>query len=181
MLNFTKQRVAFLLFIEIDIPPELRQRLPDRIYHANFIESMESSVSSIVLPDWICNDSEFKSLDLSRFVALESVNIGNNSFSYVENFSIDGLQRLQRLKIGSNSFTQVKGNPKHFSFYEAKSFHVTNCESLKSIEIRPFSFFDFGGEFKLAGLPSLRSLTIGDVNSESFNFWVVSFELRGFQ
>lgn len=169
------------MFIEIDIPPKLRQLLPNRIYHADFIESMESSVSSIVLPNWICNDGEFKSFDLSRFVALESVDIGNNSFSYVENFTIDGLKRLRKLKIGSNSFTQVKGNPKHFSFYEAKSFHVTNCESLKSIEIGPFSFFDFGGEFELAGLPSLRSLTIGDVKSESFNFWVVSFEVRGFQ
>ena len=166
--------------MEIDIPLNLRQLLPDRIYHTDYIESIESSVSSIVLPNWMCNDGDFKLFDLSSFVALESMDIGDNSFSYVESFTIEGLKRLRRLKIGSNSFTQVKGNSLQFSFYLTKSFHILNCESLESVIIGPFSFFDFGGEFKLDGLSSLRSITIGDIKSESFNFWANSLEIRGF-
>ena len=151
------------------------------MYHIDFIESIESSVTSIALPNWICNDEDYKTFDISRFTVLESLDIGNDSFSYVQTFKIDGLRRLRMLKIGQNSFTQVKGGPGYYSYYESKSFHILNCESLKSIEIGEYSFSDYGGEFELKNLPQLQSIQIGTVGSKSFNFFYSSFVIRGIE
>ena len=151
------------------------------MYHIDFIESVESSVTSIALPNWICNDGNYNNFDISRFTVLESLDIGNDSFSYVQTFTIIGLRRLRMLKIGQNSFTQVKGGPWYASYYESKSFHILNCESLKSIQIGESSFSDFGGEFELKNLPQLQSIQIGTVGSRSRNFYASSFVIRGIE
>ena len=151
------------------------------MYHFDYIQSIVSSVSEIKLPNWICNDSDFKDFDFSRFVALESLNTGDDSFSYVQTFKIDGLNRLKTIKIGSNSFTQVKDGPISFSYYKSKSFHILNCESLESIQIGEYSFSDFAGDFELKNLPSLQSIQIGTIGSDSYNFWCSSFVIRGIE
>ena len=149
------------------------------MYHIDFIESIESSVTSIALPNWLCNDGNYKTFDISRFTVLESLDIGNDSFSYVQTFKIDGLRRLRMLKIGQNSFTQVKGGPWNAYYYGSKSFHILNCESLESIQIGEYSFSDFGGEFELKNLPQLQSIQIGRIGSDSWNFYGNSFVIRG--
>ena len=67
----------------------------------------------------------------------------------------------------------------------SKSFHVLNCEELKSIDIGKYSFYDFGGEFELKNLPQLQSInigTIGDYGSYySSSFSYSSFIIRGIQ
>ena len=151
------------------------------MYHIDFIESIESSVTSIALPNWICNDEDYKTFDISRFTVLKSLDIGNDSFSYVQTFKIDGLRRLRILKIGQNSFTQVKGGPRNAYYYGSKSFHILNCESLESIQIGEYSFSDFAGEFELKNLPQLQSIQIGTVGINSFNFWCSSFVIRGIE
>ena len=149
------------------------------MYHIDFIQSVESSVTSIALPNWICNDKDYTEFDISRFTVLESLDIGDDSFSYVQTFRIDGMRKLKSLKIGKNSFTQVKGGPWTFTFYPNKSFHILNCESLKSIEIGIYSFHDFAGQFELKNLPSLQSIQIGTIESYSYNFCYSSFVIRG--
>ena len=119
-----------------------------------------------VLTDW----------DVSWFLNLESIEIGNESFGLVKTFQIDGLNRLKSLKIGNNSFTQkIYGTRDD----KSKSFHILNCESLKFIHIGEFSFSDYGGEFELKNLPQLQSIEIGSIGSDSFNFYGSSFVIRG--
>ena len=130
---------------------------------------MDSSITSIIIPNWTCNDIGYTMFDFSRFTLVESIEIGNNCFGSVETFQIDGLTRLKSLKIGYNSFTQEK------------SFHILNCESLESIEIGKYSFSDFGGEFELKNLPQLQSIHIGIIRSDSFNFCYSSFVIRGIE
>ena len=149
------------------------------MYHIDFIQSVESSVTSIALPNWICNDIDYTEFDISRFTVLESLDIGDDSFSYVKTFRMDGMRKLKSLKIGKNSFTQVKGGPWNFTFYSSKSFHILNCESLKSIEIGECSFNDFAGQFELKNLPALQSIQIGIIGSKSYNFCCSSFVIRG--
>ena len=151
------------------------------MYHIDFIKSIESSATSIALPNWICNYGNYKTFDISRFTVLESLDIGNDSFSYVQTFKIDGLRRLRMLKIGQNSFTQVKGGPWYHSYYESKSFHILNCESLKSIQIGAYSFSDFAGEFELKNLPQLQSIQIGTIGRKSYNFYDSTFVIRGIE
>ena len=84
----------------------------------------------------------------------------------MQTFKIDGLNRLKTIKIGNNSFTQKKNS---YGNDESKSFHILNCESLKSIEIGQYSFSGFGGEFELKNLPQLQSIQIGTIGSKSGN------------
>ena len=64
---------------------------------------------------------------------------------------------------------------------QSKSFHISNCESLESIEIGEYSFSDFAGEFELKNLPQLQSIQIGRIGSDSLNFFESSFVIRGIE
>ena len=139
---------------------------------------MDSSITSIIIPDWTCNDIGYTMFDFSRFTLVESIEIGNDCFGSVETFQIEGLNRLKSLKIGYNSFTQKKNDARN---NESKSFHILNCESLESIEIGEYSFSDFGGEFELKNLPQLQSIQIGIIGSDSRNFCNSSFVIRGIE
>ena len=130
-----------------------------------------------VLTDW----------DVSWFLDLESIEIGNNNFGSVQTFKIDGLSKLKTLKIGRNSFTQVVEPIWNNNWDEAydkaynlsKSFHIVNCLSLESIQIGDYSFSDFAGEFELKNLPQLQSIQIGTIGSKSRNFYDGTLVLRG--
>ena len=156
-----------------DISTQLRNTLP---LVSNELQSFDASITSIILPNYSCNDNNYTIFDFSRFTLLESIEIGDNSFGSVSTFEIDGLNRLQSLNIGKNSFTQKKDD---WGDDESKSFHILNCESLESIEIGQFSFSDFGGEFELKNLTQLQSIQIGTIGSTSNNFYTGSFEIRG--
>ena len=151
------------------------------MYHFDYIQSINKWISGITLPNWTCNDTDYKEFDFSRFVTLLSLSIGDDSFSYVQTFKIDGLNRLKTIKIGKNSFTQVKGGPSHFHANSLKSFHILNCESLESIQIGQYSFHDFAGEFELKNLPQLQSVQIGTIGNDSNNFFSGSFVIRGIE
>ena len=142
------------------------------------IQLIESNVSIINIPDRACNDIDYTIFDFSRFTQVESIEIGNDCFGFVETFKIDGLNRLKSLKIGNNSFTQHKNDCEND---KSKSFHILNCESLESIQIDIFSFSDYGGEFELKNLPSLQSIEIGSIGSDSCNFYYNSFVIRGIE
>ena len=160
----------------LDVNHALSQYLPQNIHSCDFIESIPSSNTSIILPNWTCNDFNYTVFDFSRFTNVESIEIGDNSFYSVQTFRIDGLNKLQTLKIGRNSFTSYKNFRGGF---HDKSFHILNCASLESIEIDEFSFADFSGEFELSNLPSLQLLKIGGTGSDSGSFYYVTPIIRG--
>ena len=132
-----------------------------------------------MIPNWSCNDNNYTIFDFSRFTLLESIEIGDDSFGLVSTFQIDGLNRLQTIKIGRNSFTQHKKYL--FGYDESKSFHILNCKSLESIQIDEWSFSDYGGEFELKNLPQLQSIQIGKIWRSSCNFYGSSFEIGGIE
>ena len=107
----------------------------------------------------------------------------------MKTFKINRLKRLKTIKIGNNSFTQVKKCNWDNDWDEAtknannqlKSFHILNCESLESIQIGEYSFSDFGGKFELKNLPQLQFIQIGTIGNESDNFYYSSFIVRGIE
>ena len=141
-------------------------------------ELLDSNITSLILPNWSCNDVNYTIFDISRFTLLESLEIGNDSFGSIESFLINDLPKLRSLKIGSNSFTQSKYDD-FLLRNESQSFHILNCESLESIEIGVNSFSDYGGEFVLKDLPLLKSIKIGSFENDSRNFIWSSFIIRG--
>ena len=73
-------------------------------YEGNGSEPMNIGIKHMkltdncVLTDW----------DVSLFLNLESIEIGDDCFKSVQTFQIDGLNRLNTIKIGKNSFTQKR-------------------------------------------------------------------------
>ena len=170
----------------IDISFELFKVLPYTLFD---IESLDSNITSLILPNWSCNDVNYTTFDISRFTSLESLEIGNDSFESIESFMINDLCKLRSLKIGSNSFTKLKfsewimnklrGITSDATSITSKLCFVLNCESLESIDIGEFSFFDFGGDFALYNMISLKSIKIGEIENESCNFAWSSFIIEG--
>ena len=157
---------------------DVSESLFPKVYYFDFIQSIDSSITSIIIPNWTCNDIDYTIFDFSRFTLVESIEIGDDCFASVKTFKIDGLNQLRTIKIGNNSFTQEKNS---YGNDSSKSFHILNCESLESIQIGKYSFSDFGGDFELKNLPQLRSIQIGTIGSESCNFWYSSFVIRGIE
>ena len=174
-----------MFLIHIDVNESLSKLISIPL---NNLNELDSSIINLNIPNWsFYNELSMIELNLNRFMNLESIEIGNDCFGSIQRFEIEGLNRLQSLKIGINSFTQVKSNDilKDFSSSiskcrnESKSFHILNCESLKVIEIGCCSFIDFGGEFELRNLDNLESIKIGRIEYQSMNFYFSSFIIRG--
>ena len=149
----------------------------------NELQTFDKSVTSIIIPNWTCNDIDYTIFDFSRFSIVESIEIGDDCFGSVQTFQIEGLNRLRTIKIGNNSFTQVKKSNWDWkkANNQSKSFHILNCESLESIQIGEYSFGGFGGEFELKNLPQLQSIQIGTIGNHSNNFFHSSFVIRGIE
>ena len=174
MLKVTRVFIDWIL----EVHNALAQFFPASTFTFDFIQSMDSSITSIVIPNWTCIDIDYTIFDFSRFSIVESIEINNDCFASVQTFRIDGLNRLKTIKIGNNSFTQKKNS---YGTDKSKSFHILNCESLESIQIGEFSFSDYGGEFELKNLPQLQSIQIGTIGSNSHNFCNSSFVIRGIE
>ena len=174
-----------MFLIHIDVNESLSKLIPIPL---NDLNELDSSISNLNIPnESFNNELNMIELNLNRFMNLESIEIGDDCFGSIQRFKIDGLNRLQSLKIGHNSFTQVKLNDFENDSAgsllkcrnKSKSFHILNCKSLKVIEIGQYSFADFGGEFELRNLDNLESIKIGKIGNASMNFLYSSFIIRG--
>ena len=116
------------------------------------------------------------SFNLSNLKSLEILSIGNECFDLVDVFNLEGLNALKTLKVGQNSFTLSQND---FGDNKNRSFHITNCNSIKSIDIGKYSFSDYAGEFELKNLESLESIQIGTINESSLNFHDSLFSVQG--
>lgn len=139
------------------------------------IIQLNSKVTGIIVPSNCCND--VYELDLSNCSRLEYIEIGDNSFKRVQTVRICGLPKLKRIKIGRMSFTEKTEN---YGKNREKSFFLIDCKELEHFEVAEWSFSDFGGEFQLAYLPNLETLTCGTLDKESFNFYGCALSLQGF-
>ena len=107
------------------------------------------------------------------YLQLKHVIIRDGCCLRVKSFELSNLPLLETVEIGDNSFTESPNGGGD----EGKSFSITECKSLDTISIGRFSFSDYG-EFILEDLDNLQHLTIGDRHKKSCNFYHASFILR---
>lgn len=120
--------------------------------------------------------------------SLQFLEIGDSCFINVVTFELNGLNRLEKVIIGKDSFTLIDtsdydndNNSLSNANNKYRSFHIVNCFSLVSISIDQFSFCDYAGQFELRNLPNLRKVDIGRGRAPSFNFCCSSFIVRSIQ
>ena len=104
-----------------------------------------------------------------------SVVFPENRFNYVSVFKIYGLETVKHLVFECNSFNTERNKVGDDS---SKTFLISTCSSLESIEMAPFCFADYAGSFNLLNLSSLESIRIGSLDTESDNFLYVSFTIN---
>ena len=137
-------------------------------------ETMDSSVCELVIASKCCNEAEVKDVNLGRFVSLKVFEVGDECFENVEEVKLIGLNRLERVVIGKNSFTKQKdwfGNDPNRHFY------LKNCERLRELKMGRYSFSDYA-VCEIENVPSLEVIEMGDLNRWSHNFWYASLELK---
>ena len=120
---------------------------------------------------------DYTVFDFSRFCFLRNLIIGNDCFSAVDRFVLDGFCYLQFFKVGNGSFTKEKSD--YYGYDIHRSFSILNCDELESIEIGTWSFSDYAGGFELKNLPKLTAIKIGEIGIESYNFCFCPFTLKG--
>ena len=106
---------------------------------------------------------------------LASIQIGDESFMYVNEVKLIGLRGLESVEIGTNSFTQHKddhGNDPNRHFY------VKNCPKLKSLKIGYHSFSDYT-VIEIENMDALEVIEMSELNDwTSDNFYYASLELK---
>ena len=124
-----------------------------------------------------CNDKCFTALDLSFFSNLKVFKVGDYSFSFVNEVKLIGLNQLERVVIGENSFTKCKNDwPR--SSNPNRHFYLKNCERVRELKIGRYSFNDYSS-IVIESVNSLEVIHIGAYYDWSYNFYSASkLELR---
>ena len=121
-----------------------------------------------------CNDKCFTALDLSLFSNLKVFEVGDYSFAFVEEVKLIGLNQLERVEIGKNSFAKKKND---WEYNSTRHFYLRNCERLRELKIGRYSFNDYS-VCEIENLPSLEVIEMGELNKVSINFHYASLELK---
>ena len=138
------------------------------------LNALDSSVESIIVDNSACNDRSFTVLNLTRFVNLKVFEVGDYSFSYVNEVHMIGLPKLERVVIGENSFSQYKG---FFYEYPSGGFYLKDCEKLRELRIGSQSFMDYS-VCEIESVDSLEVIEMGRLNDRSSFFHYASLELK---
>ena len=135
---------------------------------------MCQSVEVMIVDNNACNEKCFTALVLSFFSNLKVFEVGDYSFSFVEEVKLIGLNQLERVVIGENSFTKKKNGSGNDS---SRHFYLKNCERLRELKIGCYSFSDYS-VCEIEDVPSLEVIEMGELNELSFNFKYASLELK---
>ena len=137
-------------------------------------ECVDERVSELVIGSKCCNEVQVKEVDLGRFVSLKVFEVGDECFENVEEVKLIGLNHLERVVIGENSFTKEKNSR---GYDPNRRFYLKDCEKLRELKMGHYSFSDYS-VCEIDNLPSLEVIEMGELNEESNNFYYASLELK---
>ena len=144
------------------------------IHNWNEWENVNKRVTELVIPPNCCNETEWSVFDVSELKWLKSIEIGDECFENVEEVKLIGLNRLERVVIGKNSFTKHKND---WDSDPNRHFYLKNCERLRELKTGCFSFSDYSS-FVIENVPSLEVIEMGELNGDGCNFYYASLELK---
>ena len=133
-------------------------------------DRMDRTIEVMSVSDNNYSEEEMKELDLSGFVNLRKIKVGNECFTRVKKVNICGLKELESVEIGSKSFrrdSDTKGG----------SFYLKNCPKLKSLKMGLSSFEGYS-VCEIENVDALEVIEMGILSDWSANFWHASLELK---
>ena len=135
---------------------------------------LHSSIEELIVQDHSCKGRGWHVLDLSFMPKLRVLEVGDECFDNVDEVKLIGLNQLERVMIGKNSFTLFKTRYGH---NPTRHFFLKNCERVIELKIGHESFASFS-VCEIENVPSLEVIEIGEVNKTSSNFCCASLELK---
>ena len=135
-----------------------------------------SLVEVIVVKDSCCSDDDISVLDLSGFVNLRELKVGDYCFKKVEELKLIGMKCLERVEIGKSSFGKYPYNTAD-GRDDKRHFYLKNCPRLKSLKIGCYSFMDYS-VIEIENVNALETIETGDLNEVSGNFYWASLEMK---
>ena len=114
----------------------------------------------------VCNDESFTSVDLSSFVSLKRLEVGDYSCSFVSEIKMVRLKRLERVVVGKHCFKYAGANTNGH-------FYLKNCKRLRELKIGIWSFMDYS-VCEIDNVPSLEVIEMGELNRWSNCFYYAS-------
>ena len=152
---------------------ELRERREKGIVlNAEDLENLPVHVKSINVKK--CEDYKKEVLDLSRFTELSELKIGSECFIYVNEVKWVGMNCLESVVIGENSFTKHKND---YGYDPNRHFYLKNCPKLKSLKMGRYSFSDYTA-CEIENVDAMEVIEMGELNEKSNNFYYASLELK---
>ncbi len=128
----------------------------------------------VIVIEWhCCNERELSVLDLSRFVNLRELKVGDDCFAYVKEVKLIGLSELERVVIGKKCFTKEKNSDNDTN----RHFYLKNCERVRELKMDCYSF-SYYTVCEIENVPSLEVIEMGELDEYSFNFSHASLELK---
>ena len=137
-------------------------------------DRMDRTVEVMNVSDNSWNGKNLTELDLSGFVKLRKIKVGDECFKNVKRVNICGLSELESVEIGMNSFTQHKnssGNTPN------RHFCLKNCPKLKSLKMGRYSFSDYS-VCQIENVNALEVIEMGKLSEWSGNYHYASLELK---
>ena len=144
------------------------------IHNWNEWENVSRRVTELVIPSKCCNEAEWSVFDVSGLKWLKSIEIGDECFENTEKVELIGLNQLERVVIGKNSFTKKKNS---YGYNSNRHFYLKNCERLRELKIGCYSFSDYT-VCEIENVPSLEVIEMGELHKGSDNFSCASLELK---
>ena len=120
------------------------------------------------------SESSLTELDLSQFSQLKRLEIGDHCFSFVNELKLIGMNELESVVIGENSFTQHKN---YYGNDPNRHFYLKNCPKLKSLKMDCYSFSDYS-VIEIETVNALEVIEMGAVGQLSYSFYYASLELK---
>ena len=130
--------------------------------------------SEIVIGNRECDYLWDAVMDMSVYRGLKRLEIGDDNFKNAKELRLIGLNELESVEIGMNSFTKNKngyGNDPNRHFY------LKNCPKLKSLKIGRYSFSEYT-VIEIENVDALEVIEMGDLGYASYNFHGASLELK---
>ena len=134
--------------------------------------SLDSTVTEIIVDNGV-SESGLTELDLSQFSQLKRLEIGDHCFSYVNELKLIGMNELESVVIGENSFMKNENSYGNSN----RHFYLKNCPKLKSLKIGYDSFSDYS-VCEIENMDALEVIEMGDLDACSCVFAYGSLELK---
>ena len=135
---------------------------------------LASDVSFVRVDSGVGNTPSLIVLNMSRFVNLQELSIGNGCFENVKELKLIGMSMLERVVIGENSFTKEKNS---WGDDSERHFYLKNCPKVKELRVGRYSFSDYS-VIEIENVDRLEVVEIGELSDVSYNFYSASLRLR---